>query len=480
MSALHSVTHSSRAIPPTYLLKQDQSLGTICLLNDDGNVARTLELKLSLASRQAKASKNYSPLFEGVLNLPRPDLKDTKFDANAYKKLCSKITLDWCKKYEELTSHKVLRVDVHLDEGHVDENGHVLLNAHAHVVADRTNALGKVNIVSPKAMRILQTETAKVTGLERGKPSHLKHIDAHTYRALAQKGALETNKKIEVVAKEADKSRNSLNKLFQLSNKDLGTISSLKKQIEELQENYRKAREELKQSGTAKQADYQKLKIEFDKMQSELKQAKMENEKMKTYAEKLQTSVEADAKKVAAELNAKAALIEQLVSDGEKSEVLLKTAEAHRAAAEKLLAEAKVKIGVLENENEWLKGELIEADPSYEALKGPQGADQGLDGAKQEQTLKERLEAWIAGLVKQFLNEPSALVEGKGYAGPVAARMEGAFAQKTGRGGWVVHLCDNPPALGQELAVTFKNGKSTWPGMDAPAPERDTPTPGGR
>jgi hypothetical protein len=280
-SALHSVAHSSRDIPPSYLLKDGESLGAVCLLDDKGKVSETLLLKTSLSSRQAKAAKNFSPLWEGVLNLPRPDFSDKQFNADEYKKRCSQITMDWCEKYQELSKHKVLRVDVHLDEGHVDEDGNVLLNAHAHIVADRTNERGKVNIISPKEMRILQTETAKITGLDRGKPSHLKHINAHTYKALAKAHGLETQQAVSQIKEKLEKRNERQIKVSQKFAAELDVLgkknaelmaaldgeparlsAALKAQEVALNEKYRLDREALKATGTAKQADYQALKKE--------------------------------------------------------------------------------------------------------------------------------------------------------------------------------------------------------------------------
>ena len=114
-SAQSAVSHADRSVAPSYLLSPDRSLGTICVLDDHGKVAQTLDAKMALASRQARAAKNFSPLWEGVLNLPRPDLDDPKFDVLAYKKHCVNVTNNWVDVYEKATNHKVLRVDIHLD-----------------------------------------------------------------------------------------------------------------------------------------------------------------------------------------------------------------------------------------------------------------------------------------------------------------------------------------------------------------------------
>lgn len=200
-SATHAVTHASREVAPTYLLPPEHSLGTIVVLDDNGEVAQTLEAKMAMASRQALAVKDYSPMWEGVLNLRRPEPDE---DAKSYKKECTEVVKEWCTKYEVMTGHKVLRADVHLDEGHMIE-GVPILNSHAHIICDKTNDKGRVIKLTPQKLRELQTATAEITNLERGVNSRIsgkKHITAHQYKYLAERNQLENQKvKIQLEAK---------------------------------------------------------------------------------------------------------------------------------------------------------------------------------------------------------------------------------------------------------------------------------------
>jgi hypothetical protein len=252
-SALHSVAHSSREVPPNYLLPKEISMGTICTLDDNGEIVRRLQIKLALASRQAKAAKNYSPLFEAVLNLPQPNFDAENFNAELYKKNCCEIVKNWCVEYEKLTGHEVLRSDIHLDEGHVDEAGKVIFNAHAHVMSDRTNEQGKVHIVSPQAMRKIQTMTSNVTKLDRGissKITRLKHINSHVYKAIAKKFALKFKDQIDDLKLKINDAKNE--------------IKGLKVELSDLKIEYQNERAELKASGKASQDDYQKLKQDYN------------------------------------------------------------------------------------------------------------------------------------------------------------------------------------------------------------------------
>lgn len=288
-SAGHAVSHASREVAPTYLLAPDKSMGTIVLLDDAGKVSQVLDAKMALASPRAKVDKRYSPVWEGILNLRRPEVGE---DAKAYRAECSAVVTDWYKRYEATTGHKVLRVDVHLDEGHMVE-GEAVLNAHAHVIADRTNDLGRVIKLSPKQLRELQTMTAEITQLERGKSSFetgRKHISHHAYKHLAEQGRLETQQ----VKAELETQKGKTAHIQKLFLGDTPIISGLKKEVSGLREQLTKTENEgeqlkaqyaldraaLKASGEATQQAYKALKIAHEAAQSEFKKTKEKVEEM--------------------------------------------------------------------------------------------------------------------------------------------------------------------------------------------------------
>ena len=451
-SAAHAVSHVSRDVVPSYLLPEDKTYGTIVVLDDKGEVSSTLEAKMALASRQALREKNYSPIWEGVLNLRRPEQGE---DAAAYRKECTGVVREWCKQYENLSGHKVLRADVHLDEGHI-ENGEALLNAHAHVIADRTNEKGRVITVDAPKLRKVQDMTAKVTGLERGKNSiatKLKHLPHQAYKYLAEQGRLETQ---QAVVEVEESKRKALGIHVEHARSDRKKIKELKDELDDLKTKYAEERAALKASGTAKQADYQSLKVAHEKALSDLKELNVIHEKtlqaldgkasvmtldkniseldavkkelaavkdvkvpaleskvkglelsleaskkkvkeMDEYSKELSARLAAADEKIAAELIEKANAIEALVREGIKSEALLVTAEGHRHAAEKLIAQP---------------------------------------------TFLERFSEWVKELVEKFGKSPTEKKEGGQYVGKVMEVMpgDGAWAQKTSKDGeWVVH-----------------------------------------
>lgn len=263
-SAAHAVAHSARTVPPTYLLPSDASIGTFRLTRfNKYDVAAVHASKLAMASRQALREKNYSPVWEGVINLPSPDGAP-----EAYKSKCANSVSDWCDAYEKITGHKVLRADIHLDEGHVDETGKVEFNAHAHVFVDRTNDLGRVIKVDAPKLRKVQDMTAKITGLERGDnalKTGRKHVPHQQFKAQA-----------ETVKNLVEKEKAEAELMGRLVDKGHDQIKTLKAEIAELKQQYASERAKLKASGLALQADYQKLKAKHELALAELAKAKDE------------------------------------------------------------------------------------------------------------------------------------------------------------------------------------------------------------
>jgi hypothetical protein len=184
-------------------------------------------------------------------------------------------------------------------------------------------------------MRALQTLTAEVTGLARGQSSHetgRKHINPGAYKAIVKTHGLEIQKEKASTA--------HIRGLFQADTK---IIADLQAQIAKIEADYKAEREVAKASGTAKQADYQRMKKERDEAIATLKLAieKIETTEQKVvemdeYTKKIQTDVIETNAKIAAGLVDKAEVIEALVKSGEKSDALLKTSQGHRAAAAKL------------------------------------------------------------------------------------------------------------------------------------------------
>jgi len=202
--------HNRRAVNPKYLLPETDREPNLVVRDSD--VAQVYARKMALASGRARATKGYTPLKEGVVNL-----------ADELPEKLSERMERWCAEYERITGERVVACVIHRDEGRIASDGRVHRNVHAHVVVDRTDERGRVvnsipdgkggtrrtTITDRKAQgRLVQDMSARITGLVRGedaRESKRRHIDHHSYRALARQGRLrDTDREQELENRAAD------------------------------------------------------------------------------------------------------------------------------------------------------------------------------------------------------------------------------------------------------------------------------------
>lgn len=454
----HAITHTSRTISPSYLLPAELSYGTICVLDDGGQVAKIHEQKLALASSQALRSKGYSPVWEGIMNLPRPALNNKSFNASKYKKECEEITKSWIEKYQETTGHKVLRCDIHLDEGHIDD-GEVLLNAHAHIIADRTNDKGKVIKLVPKQLRDLQTLTAEVTGLERGESSYKtgrKHIGHHQYKALAEKGRLEVQ---QVKSQLVDERQ--ANELF------AGTVESLKAK-------YAADRAALKASGEATQKQYQALKLAHEAALAELAASKLE-------AKETTVKLEALTKRHDAFKTKAQAVVDQVVTEANKKVDEMKKEIVEKDAE---LVDVKAKFAAMAKDYQADKAKGTPAhlivpgapvqpaeqakaptEPTKTAPKPVFSPSLGNSILKPEKSLTERLsESWdrFVAWIKGEGGKQEPVTAASFHSGPVVQLDDLHAVQRVGVGKFAIHQLDHldkvPDLNDPKMEIKYQDG----------------------
>ena len=500
-SALHTVSHASREVPPEYLLPADVSMGTHVVIDDQGQVQKALDHKMHLASRQAKATKDYSPLWEGVINLPEPSP-----DVTPEHQI--QIVRQWCKAYEAMTGHKVLRADVHLDEGYIDANGHAQYNAHAHVMCDRTDDKGKVKKLTSTVLREVQNMTAEVTTLQRGIDSRKtgrKHIGHQHFRFDAEKNRLDVEKPKADLARLQKKSKEwsdaDLSKINQLQAKLDGEparqAAALAAQKLQLDEQYRLDREALKASGEAKQADYQALKKAHEAALADLAKAQQQAEKVPDLVEQLKASQEqatqktqeigqistdlATAQERYTTLRTKALAIQEQRNDLAKKvdtmtqenqrlqEENQRLAERREAASRITLKTLQVDFGVDITPAEKLKGEALErwreaaedrvAEQQFKEFQATAPEKRPVETTKrpteapkppkapspspiQEKSLGERLAASLAAML-EWIRAIGGVQEPVGpstlHFGPVKHIDELHAVQKTGARSYAVH-----------------------------------------
>jgi len=366
-SAMQAVAHASRTDPPEYLLPPDRSLGTHVVIDDDGEVGLRLTEKMAMASHQARANKDYSPLWEGVINLPEPsDSVTVKDQISIVKK--------WCSEYEKITGHAVLRADVHLDEGFIDGAGKTCFNAHSHVMCDRTDAKGRVIKLSPQQLRDVQTMTAEVTNLERGKDARQtrrKHVGHQNFKFIAEKNR---------------------------ANQDLDFAA----QIDKLKAEYAADRAALKASGEATQAQYKSLKLAHEAALSELEASKKEAVKVPELEAKT-VDLTAQLEALKAQYASDRAALKASGEAKQKDYVILKS--EHEAAIEKLKFLTK-KVETMEQEKITQANQVL-ADQAKKRVSHPRASAADLNEieAALDSKANQKLAAELAATKKRLKDE---------------------------------------------------------------------------
>lgn len=247
--------------PPWYLLPEEHSRGAWREI-DAGSIEDIFAQKMQLASPQARRSAGYSPLWEGVLNLPDP-VGDPSPDYPAMVRA-------FVAGYERISGHRVIAADVHLDEGRPGPDGLPIYNPHAHVVVDRTNELGRAVLLNKAQLSRIQDLAAETTGLVRGqdaRETRRKHLAHGAYRALARQGAIRSRDDIErdvaTTARRHDDAMNAfghvVGDLVEAENRAAEAEDRAEARAAQA-ERYGELRGLMKASGQATQADYTQAK----------------------------------------------------------------------------------------------------------------------------------------------------------------------------------------------------------------------------
>lgn len=464
-SALHAVSHASREVPPEYLLPADVSMGTHVVIDDHGQVQKALDHKMHLASRQAKATKDYSPLWEGVINLPEPSPDVTP----AHQ---IQIVRQWCKDYEAMTGHKVLRADVHLDEGYIDADGKPHFNAHAHVMCDRTDEKGRVKKLTSTVLREVQNMTAEVTTLQRGIDSRKtgrKHIGHQHFRFDAEKNRLDVEKPKADLARLQKKSKEwsdaDLSKIKDLQAKLDGEparqAAALAAQKLQLDEQYRQDRAALKASGEAKQADYQALKrahegaIEALKVSTQKVTAlTQENQRLQEENQRL-----AERREAASRITLKTLQVDFGVDITPAEKLKGEALERWREAAEDRVAEQQFK------EFQATAPEKRPVETTKRPTEAPKPPKAPSPSPIQEKSLVARFEASYRAFLDWIKGKNGVVVDldtqQSDHFGPVVQLDDLHAVQSTGRGRYAVHelgKLDQVPALNDSRTEVHYRG----------------------
>ncbi|GMB96778.1 hypothetical protein [Helicobacter sp. NHP22-001] len=193
--------HNDRTTPPTYLLAKELGYGCECNRNCDDALALRDELVAKAKERYKQAFnqpfKSTRNLWSAVVNIkPTTTMQDLERLARHFK-----------KEY----GFQCYQIAIHRDEGHIDEEGNVVINHHAHmefVMLDEHTGKNVFRTIRPRHLRQIQSEVATILGMQRGvdnRKSGVKRIEPRAYAKLMEKNKVERKELKDKYQSEKDK-----------------------------------------------------------------------------------------------------------------------------------------------------------------------------------------------------------------------------------------------------------------------------------
>jgi hypothetical protein len=304
ISPSQSIHHSNRSSYISYLVSEPNTvtkyrheLSSANIDKSDLNrVGQYFELRAKDIAddykkhNQRSMQKNTKLYQEAVISFGRE-----RFEANNQDDIL-KATEDFCNDFEQKYNVKVLMSSLHLDEGHKDDTGKIQHNYHTHLLIENYSFDTHKTGMRKVDYRKLQTELANEfqhLGFERGDPERkAQRLEHREYREMMeQKKQLEKeiyhehyeplSQAHENLSKNHDDLKAQIQPLVDTAfaiakeqNQEIKTYDDvtilIKKRLEKLAHDYKKARQELKDSKVAKQPDYQELKQEYETIKKTL------------------------------------------------------------------------------------------------------------------------------------------------------------------------------------------------------------------
>lgn len=304
ISPSQSVHHSNRSSYISYLVSEPNTVTKYRHDISSANIdktdinrigqyfeLRTADIKQDYKEHIKQSMKANTKLYqEAVISFGREC-----FEKNSQEDIL-KATEDFCNDFEQKYNVKVLMSSLHLDEGHKDNDGKIQHNYHTHLLIENYSFDTHKTGMRKVDYRKLQTELANQfqhLGFQRGDPERKAVRMGHKqYREMMEQQT-ELNKEIyhehyeplyqghEKLSKNHDNLKTQIqplvNQAFELAkeqNQEIKTYNDvarlIKEHLEKLEHDYKKARQELKDSKVAKQVQYQELKQEYDRNRERL------------------------------------------------------------------------------------------------------------------------------------------------------------------------------------------------------------------
>lgn len=173
--------HNDRDLPPNYLISD-----TGCEVNRTHKEA--LKLRNEIIENAINAyNKNKSP--------KAPNFKAKSYEWSAVVNIKPNTTMQdlekLAKHFETKYGFQCYQIAIHRDEGYIDDDGEKVINHHAHlefITLDKNTGknMYRRELISPKILRQIQTEVAKILGMERGQDKRISKRERVEPRKYAQ------------------------------------------------------------------------------------------------------------------------------------------------------------------------------------------------------------------------------------------------------------------------------------------------------
>ena len=207
---VHHFLHNSREKPTINSIFSTEKNYT----NVDGRTAiKNFWKEFSIRSKKytektnKKLPKNTIKHISGIFNI----------DENTTKKQIENVI----KYLEKSLDTKVIQYSIHKDEGHIDENNNKKINYHVHLemVGLDSNGRSVRKKITRQFLRNLQTEVARILGMERGqdvRKTKRKRLDTYEYKKhkkLLDQELKQKNEEIQKLKKENEELKKRLEEL---------------------------------------------------------------------------------------------------------------------------------------------------------------------------------------------------------------------------------------------------------------------------
>lgn len=197
--------HNDRTLPPSYLQVKEGGF----------------EVNRSFEEAQALKEKIISEAIQKYTELTNQRFQGKSYEWSAVVNLKEDSTMQDLESlasyFQENYGFQCYQIAIHRDEGHIDENGKLKINHHAHLEfvmldKDTGKTCFKMRDFTIKKMRELQTEVAEILGMERGvdkRISKTKRIEPRAYAKMKER-----EKDIKQEVKQAKLNRKALIKEY--------------------------------------------------------------------------------------------------------------------------------------------------------------------------------------------------------------------------------------------------------------------------